>query len=256
MSDRSLPLPRHLMSSSGPAISGFVGADHRILVIDDNPAIHADVRKILCPPVSLQAASVDALAGELFGGRSLPPRPARRFVIDDAFQGREGLDLVQKAMAQGSPYAMAFVDVRMPPGWDGIETTLELWKVAPDLQVVICTAHSDYSWEEMLAQLGDSDRSSQAEKTRRQSEVSAGPSASDDRFVILKKPFDTVEILQLANALTAKWSLFQQARAHAAELERRVRERTEELESANASLQAQNASRPRSSMRLVSRRAS
>ena len=109
---------------------------------------------------------------------------------------------------------MAFVDVRMPPGWDGIETTLELWKVAPDLQIVICTAYSDYSWEEMLAKIGGS-----------------------DRLVILKKPFDTIEVLQLANALTEKWNLLRQASAHAEEMERRVRVRTADLEATNSALQ-------------------
>src|SRR5688500_20320001 len=109
---------------------------------------------------------------------------------------------------------MAFVDVRMPPGWDGVETTLELWKVAPDLQIVICTAYSDYSWDDMLARLGRS-----------------------DRLVILKKPFDTIEVLQLANALTEKGNLIQQSHAHAQELEDRVRARADELEASNIALQ-------------------
>src|SRR5262245_43649032 len=111
--------------------------NNRVLVIDDNPAIHADVRKILCPQVSEAAASVDALEAELLGTSSTPARPTANFVVDSAHQGREGLALVQKAMAENRPYAMAFVDVRMPPGWDGVETTIELWKVAPDLQIVI-----------------------------------------------------------------------------------------------------------------------
>ena len=189
--------------------------NNRVLVIDDNPAIHADVRKILCPQTSDTAVSLDALESELLGGDE-PVRPKASFVIDDAHQGREGLELVKKAIAANQPYAMAFVDVRMPPGWDGVETTLELWKVAPDLQIVICTAYSDYSWDDMLAKLGNS-----------------------DRLVILKKPFDTIEVLQLANALTEKWNLLQQTHAHAAQLEHRVRERTAELEATNTALQSE-----------------
>jgi DNA-binding NtrC family response regulator len=76
---------------------------------------------------------------------------------------------------------MAFVDVRMPPGWDGIEVTPRLWVADPNLQIVICTAYSDYTWEEIFARVGTS-----------------------DRMVILKKPFDPVEVLQLAHALTEK----------------------------------------------------
>ena len=125
---------------------------NRVLVIDDNVAIHADVRKILCPTVTAASAAVDALEAELLGDTATPPpgRTVASFQVDSAHQGREGLGLVQTAVAEGRPYAMAFVDVRMPPGWDGVETTLELWKVAPDLQIVICTAYSDYSWDDML----------------------------------------------------------------------------------------------------------
>jgi CheY-like chemotaxis protein len=196
--------------------------NHRILVIDDNHAIHADIRKILCPQISETDASLSALESALLGAAAPPPPSARikPFSVDSAYQGREGLALVQKAEAAGLPYAMAFVDVRMPPGWDGVETTLELWKVAPDLQIVICTAYSDYSWEEMLSKIGGS-----------------------DRLVILKKPFDTIEVLQLANALTEKWSLLWQTRAHAEELERRVRLRTADLEATNAALQQEIARR-------------
>ncbi len=188
--------------------------NNRVLVIDDNPAIHADVRKILCPQVSAAAASLDALEAELLGTSPAPVRSFTAFAVDSAHQGREGLQLVRKAVAAGQPYAMAFVDVRMPPGWDGVETTLELWKVAPDLQIVICTAYSDYSWDDMLAKLGCS-----------------------DRLVILKKPFDTIEVLQLTNALTEKWNLLQQTHAHAELLEYRVRERTAALEATNLNLQ-------------------
>ena len=189
--------------------------NNRVLVIDDNPAIHADVRKILCPEVSAAAASLDALEAELLGGQPAAAGKVRaNFSVDDAYQGRDGLEMLKKAIASGRRYAMAFVDVRMPPGWDGVETTLELWKVDPDLQIVICTAYSDYAWDDLLARLGNS-----------------------DRLVILKKPFDAIEVLQLANALTEKWNLIQQTLLHATELEQRVRERTAALEASNAALQ-------------------
>src|SRR6202044_3111068 len=104
------------------------------------------------------------------------------FDIDSAHQGQEGVAMVQQARAEGRPFALAFVDMRMPPGWDGIETTARLLEADPNLQLVICTAYSDYSWDEIARRLG-----------------------SPDRLVILKKPFDIVEIQQLCNAMTEKW---------------------------------------------------
>ncbi len=204
-----------------PAPPNVREKNNRILIIDDNQAIHADIRKILCPVVTDAAVALDALEAELLGtAESPPPRPTAAFFLESAYQGRDGLALVQKAMAEQRPYALAFVDVRMPPGWDGVETTRELWKVDPDLQIVICTAYSDYSWDEMLSKIGGS-----------------------DRLVILKKPFDTIEVLQLANALSEKWNLLRETKAHANQLEQRVRERTSALEAANASLHQEIARR-------------
>ncbi len=192
--------------------------NRRVLVIDDNVAIHEDVRKILCPPINDSASALAALESELLGEpTSKAARPENlRFEVDSAHQGRDGLALVERAIASDRPYAMALVDVRMPPGWDGIETTLALWRVQPDLQIVICTAYSDYSWEEMLEKLGTS-----------------------DRLVILRKPFDAIEVLQLANALTEKWNLVQKTHQYAQDLEARVKSRTADLEAANAALQAE-----------------
>jgi len=176
----------------------------RILIVDDNHAIHDDFRKILAPPTSA-AAALDVSEVELFG------EPANlvqkiHYEIDSAYQGRDGVLLVKKALSEGRPYAMAFVDVRMPPGMDGVETTQKIWAVDPEIQIVICTAYSDYSWGEMFEKIG-----------------------SRDGLLILKKPFDTVEALQLAHALTEKWWLHQEARRKMEDLESRVAERTSEL---------------------------
>lgn len=159
-------------------------APQRILVIDDHAAIHEDFRKIFV--YNAETESLEAAGAALFGDEPETAKPLR-FRIDSAYQGKDGLTCVQAAVAERDPYAVAFVDVRMPPGWDGIETVAALWKVVPELQIVLCTAYSDYSWDEMTQKLGMS-----------------------DRLVILKKPFDNTEVLQLANALTEKWHLLQQ----------------------------------------------
>jgi DNA-binding NtrC family response regulator len=152
---------------------------YRILVIDDNPAIHEDFRKILCGD-RFSSSELEAVEAVLFETR--PPLGRQsEFEIDSAYQGEQGLARVYHAIQEGRPYAMAFVDVRMPPGWDGLELTPKLWVADPFLPIVICTAYSDYSWEEMFARIGTS-----------------------DRMFLLKKPFDRDEVLQLTHALTEK----------------------------------------------------
>ncbi|MDQ3115315.1 MAG: hypothetical protein M3Q86_01680, partial [Verrucomicrobiota bacterium] len=131
--------------------------NRRILVIDDNPSIHEDFRKILSPPDAKLTEGLDADEAALFGETVVAPK-SWSFQIDSAFQGQEGLEKVRAATAGGLPYAVAFVDVRMPPGWDGIETISRIWKDFPDLQTVICTAYSDYSWDEIAKSIGNTDQ--------------------------------------------------------------------------------------------------
>jgi CheY-like chemotaxis protein len=186
----------------------------RILIIDDNRAIHDDFRKIFASTSASEAALSEA-------GAALFDEPAdqagcQQFRIDSAYQGEEGLALVQQAQKENLPYSLAFVDVRMPPGLDGIETTNRIWKIDPEIQIVICTAYSDYSWDEMVARLPRS-----------------------DQLLILKKPFDTVEVLQLGHALTEKWRLQQAAKFNLNFMQRNVDSRTRVLEAANAKLQAE-----------------
>lgn len=199
----------------------LVKPNRRILVIDDNRAIHDDFRKILTDG-SATGRDLTEVEASLFGIEE-ENAVGEGFEIDSAFQGQEGLECVQRSLADGRPYAMAFIDVRMPPGWDGIETTAQIWKVDPCLQVVICTAYSDYSWDKMIATVGQS-----------------------DRLVILKKPFDNIEVSQLAHALTHKWELLQQVKSKVTDLEKVVRERTVELQSANQVLKEEIAERKRS----------
>jgi signal transduction histidine kinase/FixJ family two-component response regulator len=191
--------------------------NRRILVVDDNRGIHEDFRKILSP----KADDGDyGMKSADFFGDSPEKTTAIDFEIDSAFQGQEGLELVKQAVAAGNPYGVAFVDVRMPPGWDGIETTARLWEVCPDLQVVICTAYSDYSWDEMARRLGQS-----------------------DGLLILKKPFDSVEVLQMAGTLAKKWTLAQQAKWRLADLDAMVSQRTQELRATNEQLAQEIADR-------------
>lgn len=175
----------------------------KIIVIDDNQSIHHDFIKIL---KSESFNELDTLNAELFGediGKSEFPQ----FEIDVASQGQEGVARIKQALDQGIHYSLAFVDIRMPPGWDGIETIKHIWELDKEIQIVICTAYSDYSWEETVAHLG---------KT--------------DNLLILKKPFDNVSVRQLACALTTKWQLAAESRKYTSRLQEQVADKTLSLQ--------------------------
>src|SRR5690242_8160831 len=182
---------------------------HRVLVIDDNPAIHADYRKILTSEDNSQLSAAEA---GLFGAQQ--PDVARPvFDVDSALQGRDGVELARTAIAEGRPYSVAFVDMRMPPGWDGLETIEHLWAIDPEIQVVVCSAYTDYDWLELLSRLGHS-----------------------DKLIVVKKPFEPIEILQCASALSRKWANARALKQHVESLELVVTDRTRGLEAANRKL--------------------
>jgi diguanylate cyclase (GGDEF)-like protein/PAS domain S-box-containing protein len=184
--------------------------NRRVLLVDDLQSIHEDFRKILVPPPA--AADMDTDEAILFGKATVAT--AASFEMDSAYQGAEALEMVRAARRCGRPYAVAFIDMRMPPGWDGVETVERLWAEEPGLQVVFCTAYSDYSWSEVLSRLD-----------------------VRDRLLILKKPFDAIEVYQFANALTTKWQFTEAATIRMTSLEEAVAARTRELSDANIIVQ-------------------
>ena len=188
-------------------------AANRILIIDDNRAIHADFQKILAPKITSDAEFREAESLLFNQPVHTSETPATTYQLDYATQGQEGLQMVEQAANEGRPYALAFVDIRMPPGWDGIETIARIWQKFPELPVIICTAYADYSWSEMMSNLGHS-----------------------DNLAILRKPFEEIEVLQLAHSFTKKWLLARQVRAHIEELDGLVQSRTRNLQETNEAL--------------------
>jgi diguanylate cyclase (GGDEF)-like protein len=183
------------------------------LVIDDNAAIHQDFRKVLGTQTEHSAqAALDVLEANLFGD-SVVADARPNFEVDSAHQGQEGVAMAHQALSEGRPYSMAFVDMRMPPGWDGLKTIERLWITDPDVQVVICSAHTDYDWTEVVQRLGHS-----------------------DKLLVLRKPAEPIEVLQCATALSRKWENDRLVREHVLRLEEAITTRTQGLEAANQKL--------------------
>jgi signal transduction histidine kinase/AmiR/NasT family two-component response regulator len=185
----------------------------RILIVDDNAEIHEDFKKILLSAKAIKNDATIKLERDLFGGvigaDAAPDADviAPLYDIADAYQGEEAVTMVDQAEAEGRPFALAFMDVRMPPGIDGIETIERIWKKHPNIEIVICTAYSDYSWDQMLQRLGYT-----------------------DHLLFIKKPFDGVGVKQIALAMTTKWRFDRINRENVKNLESEVGKRTAELQ--------------------------
>ncbi|MDA8348758.1 MAG: EAL domain-containing protein [Pseudomonadota bacterium] len=189
----------------------FVGTV-RILVVDDNPAIHRDFEKILGPELE-PVAGLETVEALLFGESTPQAHRHVLYTLDFAQQGKQGVEMVERALKSNNPFALAFIDMRMPPGWDGLETIERLWAIDPNVQVVICSAHSDYDWNDLIDRLGQT-----------------------DRLLVLKKPFEPIEVLQCASAMSRKWQYERALRSQVETLEQVVATRTKKLEAANQQL--------------------
>lgn len=159
----------------------------RVLVVDDNQAIHNDLRRILCP-VLYGSGEMNRIEETLFGSA---PRVQDHLEIrvSLASNGSEAIASVAESVAQRDRFSVVFMDVRMGQGMDGIATTERLWEIDHDLQVVLCSAYLDYTWFELQQRLG-----------RR------------DNLLFLKKPFENLEAHQMTYALAEKWRLVQASR--------------------------------------------
>ena len=185
---------------------------HRILIADDNPALHESYRNIF-------AVETDELAG-MTGLAKFAPElvtvanpegPA--YALTHVMQGEAAIAAAAEAQLAGAPFALAILDVRMPPGIDGVQTARRLRVQHPNLQIVLCTAFADYTWSDLLHAFPES-----------------------DGMLLLKKPFDAIEIHQIAAALCRKAQLATENQELIRNLENRVAARTAQLSQTAAEL--------------------
>jgi PAS domain S-box-containing protein len=194
---------------------------NRILIVDDNKSIHDDYRTILIPKGNENLNELNAIEDDLFGEPATADQDSidgkTGYEVDSAYQGVEAIEMVRNAVAEGRPYAMAFMDVRMPPGIDGIETISRIWKEFPYTEMVICTAYSDYSLNDIVSRLGFT-----------------------DRLLFLTKPFASIAVKHMAQSLVTKWNMGEVSRHHTLTLEQDVMERTRQLQEMLDDLNSKN----------------
>ena len=184
-----------------------MGYNH-ILIVDDNESIHEDIKTILSNSYSDSDRELEKIEDELFNTSTDQKDSVTRtdYDIDHAYQGKEAVQMVEEAQKDGDPYSLVFMDIRMPPGIDGIQAIKKIWDKYPYTEIVICTAYSDYSLDEIIQNVG-----------------------TTDKLLFIKKPFDATALKQTALTLTTKWKLQQEAISYTEKLEEEVDERTSEL---------------------------
>jgi diguanylate cyclase (GGDEF)-like protein len=179
----------------------------RVLIIDDQQHIHETFQRVFAAEPCHDASLSDfesRFLNDVQQGSTPPLQVKPVYQLTHAHGGAEGLALVEQSVKIGERFSVAFVDMRMPEGLDGLETTEKLWEIDPCLQVVICTAHSDHSWDDVVARLG-----------------------YNDKLLLLKKPFESDEARQLALALSEKCRLAALQERKVAELRGEVDRRRE-----------------------------
>ena len=175
----------------------------RLLVVDDNLRIHEDFDLVFSN--RQRNLELEADHNELYGQPEQAAVSKPTYELDHALSGIEAIEKTKASIAEGRPYQVAFVDIRMP-GMDGVETIEKVWSVDSRIQIVICTAFADYHWEDLARRLGQS-----------------------DKLLVLKKPFDHIEAFQLASTLSEKWFLTRQAALKFEQMELLVAQRTQHI---------------------------
>lgn len=153
----------------------------RILIIDDDLDIWKAYRQVLSPTTH-DPDSASAKLNKILLGKETPENDLS-FALSFAPQGQEGYQMVVEAQ-EHNPFALAFVDIRMPPGWDGMETAVKIRQHDPNIELVIVTAYSDHLMEEIVQAVG-----------------------TPDKILFLHKPFDPDELKQIARSMTSKWRI-------------------------------------------------
>ncbi len=167
----------------------------RILVVDDDMDILLAYQAILAPEKNSIAEGHAEVAKLLQMDPPASGDERESFAVGFAKQGEEALQMVEEGLANNAPYAVAFIDIRMPPGWDGMKTAAAIRELDPAIEIVIITAYSDRSREEIVQAVG-----------------------APDKLLYLRKPFDQDELYQLALSLTSKWNLALEAQRYITEL--------------------------------------
>ncbi|MHC5091543.1 MAG: response regulator transcription factor, partial [Planctomycetota bacterium] len=155
--------------------------NNRILLVDDEPLILDELGKVLSPSEASNT-ELNELENRLFNNSKTNRRKAASYNVCCCCQGDEAIHEVEESIEKNEPFAVAFIDIRMPPGPDGVSTAEEIRKLDPNIQIVMMTGYSDFDISEIAHRI-----------------------PPEDKLLYMQKPIHSQEIRQFALALAAKW---------------------------------------------------
>ena len=156
--------------------------NNRVLIVDDQAEIHEDFREILS--ADAEGLSTDELAAAFIDEEPEREVEFPRFELLHAATGKEALETIRKARESGRPIALAYMDIRMPPGMDGVETIRRIREFERDIEVVVMTAYTDMPLSKILLDMD-----------------------LLHKLLYVRKPFSREVIQQLTLSLVAKWNV-------------------------------------------------
>lgn len=193
-------------------------SNKRILIADDEKVIRKFyVAALKSPKLPPQKTEIADLEETLFGETSKKtPIEARdsRYDLTFCTNSTEALDCVIKSIEEANPYALVFLDVRMPPGPDGVWAAEQIRKIDSNIEIVIATAFSDIHPKKITEKV---------------------PPAH--KLLYLQKPFHAAELSHFASSLTAKWAMEKELQTIHAGLKIRFEEKSNELDEARETLE-------------------
>ncbi len=182
----------------------MVSGNKRILIVDDQDDLREQLAKLLLRSGKKNETSslVEQMRNRLQGTNAKPAENGQGNTYDviTAGQGEDAYELVKKAVESHEPYAVMFTDMRMPPGWDGLETAKKIRDIDKNIEIVIMTAYADHDQSTIAETVG-----------------------TPEKLLYIKKPFQSEEIYQLALCLTSKWNSEEAERSRKDWLENLIR---------------------------------
>ena len=155
--------------------------NRRVLIVDDEQGIHDDFSEMLQPR---PPTASDAMAAAFVRRKERRDDFLPKFELLHAHSGEQGCELVRQAREAGRPVAVAYVDIRMPPGMDGVGTIRRIREIDTEIELVIMTAYSAKPLSEIVSDM-----------------------VLLDKLLYIRKPFAREEIQQISLSLVEKWNV-------------------------------------------------